>query len=166
MTEALEIERVWLLRGLPILPAGFTTWQIDQGYLTAIDGSPEGRVRRTTLADGSREYHFNLKTGTGLVRHEREEQIDADSFAVAWQRTEGRRVRKLRHRVTEGDLTFEIDQFLDLPLVLAEVELARPDSHVVLPPWLAPYVVREVTHENGYRNFNLAVHGTPAQRGG
>lgn len=166
MKDALEIERVWLLSGLPPLPAHHTTWQLEQGYLVAENGRAEGRVRATTLPSGVREFHFNTKSGTGLIRHEREETIDLLAFESAWKRTLGRRLRKLRHRVCEGELTFEVDEFLDLSLVLVEVELPRADTLVHLPEWLNGLVIREVTNESGYRNFNLAVHGAPAPRGG
>jgi len=32
----------------------------------------------------------------------------------------------------------------------------------VFPPWLAGHVVREVTDEDAYRNYSLAVWGRPA----
>jgi CYTH domain-containing protein len=65
-------------------------------------------------------------------------------------------VRKRRYRIPAGDLTWEIDQFLDRDLVLAEVELAAVDTPVVPPDWLQPYLVREVTGEAEYENRQLA----------
>ncbi|MSR69682.1 MAG: hypothetical protein EXS17_04975 [Phycisphaerales bacterium] len=166
MKDALEIERVWLLRGLPPMPSHRQTLQLDQGYLVADDGTAQGRVRRTVFASGVNEFHFNIKSGSGLIRHEREESMSAAAFEQAWMRTDGRRLRKLRHRVCDGDLTFEIDQFLDFALVLAEVELPAADHRVLLPTWLDGWVLREVTDDVRYRNFNLAVHGAPAPTGG
>ena len=56
----------------------------------------------------------------------------------------------------DGDHTWEVDQFLDRDLVLAEVELAGPEDAVPPPEWLAPYVVREVTGEPEFANAALA----------
>ena len=54
-----------------------------------------------------------------------------------WPLTLGRRLRKRRHAVPEGGLTWEIDQFLDRDLVLAEVELPSAETPVTVPKWLA-----------------------------
>jgi CYTH domain-containing protein len=53
-------------------------------------------------------------------------------------------------------MVWEVDQFLDRELVLAEVELASADALVTVPAWLAVQVVREVTGEAGYQNSVLA----------
>ena len=71
--------------------------------------------------------------------------------------TEGRRLRKRRYRVPEGNLVWEIDQFLDRDLVLAEVELGPgAPTEVEIPAWLRPHVEREVTGDEAYSNFKLA----------
>ncbi len=51
---------------------------------------------------------------------------------------------------------WEIDEFTDRELVLAEVELPAPDMVPEPPEWLGPYVVRDVTDEPEYLNANLA----------
>ena len=52
---------------------------------------------------------------------------------------------------------WEIDEFLDRPdMWLADVELDHVDQQVVIPDWLAPVLVREVTTEKGYSNRSLA----------
>ena len=56
----------------------------------------------------------------------------------------------------EGALTWEIDQFLDRDLVLAEVELLDRATAVELPTWLKSYVVREVTEDPAFVNLQLA----------
>lgn len=157
----LEIERVWLLRGLPKLPEGHAIWRLDQGYLVGGDGSPMGRIRRTVLPDASEQFHLNHKTGTGLVRQESETQITAVSFNQQWPATIGRRVCKKRHRIPAEDLVWEIDEFADFSLVLAEVELPTTDHHFEIPKWLAPWILQEVTLDPQYRNYNLALQGPP-----
>ena len=170
---AAEIERVYLLRALPTpLPHG-EVWRIDQGYLPlqsqVIDGNShgsgapipphqlEGRLRRITHSDGSVEHIHTIKSGVGLVRQETERSIDAETFAREWPRTVGRRLEKLRTRITVGDRLWEIDQFTHIPVVLAECELPSIDTSLDIPDWLAPFIVREVTEEPAFRNAELAL---------
>lgn len=154
-----EIERVFLLRGLPDpMPAG-QVWRIEQGYLPAAAGDVgvlEGRLRRIEHADGSIEHIHTVKSGLGLVREEVERTLDATTFEREWPRTAGRRLSKVRTRIAHGDRTWEIDRFLTLPVVLAECELPSLDAELPIPPWLAPWIEREVTHEPAFRNSELA----------
>lgn len=167
MTGGVEIERVFLLRAMPGLPPGAEAIEIEQGYLDppadvptraggANDGPREGRLRRLRFPDGRVEHQHAVKEGFGLIRRERERTISAAEFDRAWPCTAGRRLRKTRHRVREGDRVWEVDRFHELDLVLAEVELPHPDAAAPLPPWLTPFIVREVTDEPAYRNFSLA----------
>ena len=55
-----------------------------------------------------------------------------------------------------GDQIWEIDQFLGIDLVLAEAELPSMETELVLPAWLQARVIREVTEEPAFRNFELA----------
>ena len=59
-------------------------------------------------------------------------------------------------KVPHGDHVWEIDVFLDRELVLAEVELRSSDEVAPLPPWLAPFVEREVTDDPAYLNAVMA----------
>ncbi len=155
-TVPLEIERTYLLHSLPLLPPGHSAIQIEQGYLPAGSGDLEGRIRKAVYPDGRVSFRHTVKTGTGLVRTEQEREIAAAEFDRWWPSTSGRRIRKTRYRVAEGDLTWEIDQFHGLDLFLAEVELPSLDTKTSIPPWLAPCVIREVTDEPAYRNYEIA----------
>ena len=91
-----------------------------------------------------------------MSRLEVEEPVPAELFARLWPLTEGRRIRKRRHRVKDGSLTWEIDEFPDRNLVVAEVELPSPSTEVTTPDWLRPHVLREVTDDPAYSNYRLA----------
>jgi CYTH domain-containing protein len=93
----------------------------------------------------------------GLVRSEVERVISEEEFARHWPRTAGRRLTKTRYRLSVGALVWEIDTFDEPNLVLAEVELPSPDAAAPLPEWLAPRVLREVTDDPAYRNYEIAV---------
>ncbi|MBL8960862.1 MAG: CHAD domain-containing protein [Gemmatimonadetes bacterium] len=148
-----EIERKYLLVAVPEhWPEGETVF-IDQGYLPG-DRLVE-RVRRTRSRAGER-FHRTVKSGVGLSRLEIEEECTRELFEALWPLTDGRRVTKRRHRVRDGALTWEIDEFTDRDLVLAEVEVPSADYPVTVPEWLEPVVVREVTGDPAFANSTLA----------
>jgi CHAD domain-containing protein/CYTH domain-containing protein len=149
----LEIERKYLLRELPPAAHDGRSLEIQQGYL------PGTRLveRLREVRDGADVAWFRtVKSGTGVSRLELEEETTRDVFQSVWPLTAGRRVRKRRWRVPDGERTWEIDEFLDRDLVLAEVELPSPEARVEPPDWLAPYIVRDVTLEAEYTNVRLA----------
>ena len=150
---SVEIERKYLLRALPEAACAGEVLEIEQGWLPG--GQVRDRLRRVRGPEGER-FLRTIKLGSGLKRSEFEEPIAPELFARLWPLTEGRRVRKRRYRVREGDHVWEIDAFLDRDLVLAEVELSREDEEVPLPEWLVGYIEREVTGDPDYSNVNLA----------
>ena len=148
-----EIERKYLLRELPPKARQTAPVEIEQGYVPG--ERIQERVRRVRGRD-STQWYRTLKEGVGMVRSEIEEETGAAVFEALWPLTRGRRVRKRRYAVEDNGLVWEIDEFTDRNLILAEVELTRSDQAVEPPEWLAPYVVREVTEEAEYLNVNLA----------
>ena len=148
-----EIERKYLLSALPPLAAAHEVEEIEQGYL------PGERVverLRHVRMNGTERYLRTVKSGTGVSRLELEESIDPAMFARLWPLTDGRRLRKRRYRVPEGDRVWEVDEYLDRELVVAEIELAAEHEDVHPPAWLAPLMVREVTDDVSYSNRALA----------
>ena len=149
-----EIERKYLLRGLPADVARYPSVIIDQGYIpgTAV----RERVRRTQ--DGATlRYYRTVKVGNGIERFEFEEETTDTFFVAVWPLTEGHRVRKRRYMVPNGERTWEIDEFLDREsFALAEIELERADEPVVPPAAIAAVIVRDVTDEPGFSNYRLS----------
>jgi len=154
--RGLEIERTWLLSGPPEFPPGAQSEEIVQGYLPT--RAFEERVRRTSGPSGT-TYVRTWKSGDGRVRKEAQEPIDESLFASLWPLTQGRRIHKRRTKVQEGSYTYEVDEFLDRDLWIAEVELAHAGEAPDLPAWLAGRVVREVTDDPAYGNAALAARG-------
>jgi CHAD domain-containing protein/CYTH domain-containing protein len=148
-----EIERKYLLSGMPPSLAGQPYREIEQGYIPG--ERLQERVRRVRK-DDAEWYVRTVKVGSGIRRIELQDDTDRETFEVLWPLTLGRRVIKRRYRVPEGALTWEVDEFTDRDLVLAEIELPSEDVKPKLPEWIAPYVVREVTGESEYVNINLA----------
>lgn len=151
---AREIERKYLLRKMPALDGLHAEpRQIEQGYLPG-ERLAE-RVRRVKTPEGT-QWFRTVKLGAGVSRIEVEEETTERIFRALWRLTKGRRVRKRRYAVKDGDLVWEIDHFRDRRLVLAEVELPAEDTPVEVPDWLRAVLVREVTGDPAYVNLNLA----------
>ncbi len=148
-----EIERKYLLRSCPPEASSAPVVDIDQGYLPG-ERILE-RVRRISTRGGAR-YYRTVKLGTGIERFEFEEETTEQFFTTVWPLTRGHRVQKRRFTLDDRGVEWVVDQFVDRPLVLAEVELESADAVVRLPEWLAAVLVREVTNEPDYTNYRLA----------
>ena len=150
-----EIEHKYLLRQLPAAAANAPSVEIEQGYVPG--EKLIERIRCVRFADGKEKFYRTVKIGSGVERIELEEEADADLARAMWRLTEGRRLRKRRYSIRESDdLVWEVDEFLDRPLVLAEIELPTADTKFELPPWLQDVLDREVTDEPEYTNARLA----------
>ena len=150
----MEVERKYLLSALPAMPDPVDVLEIDQGYLPG-ERLVE-RLRRQRAHDGRVRYYRTVKAGSGVRRLELEEETDRETFEHLWLLTEGRRLRKRRYVVPQGERYWEIDEFLDRDLVLAEMEIPDARAEIDVPGWLAPVLVREVTTEKRYTNRSLA----------
>ena len=64
-------------------------------------------------------------------------------------------MKKKRHICTYDNLKWDIDEFKgkNTGLVVAEIELDNEKQQIKLPRW----VDKEVTNQNKYYNFNLAL---------
>ena len=156
--EGLEIERKYLLRFVPDEARDGRWLDIAQGYLPG--SRLQERIRRVSIHHGSgrKDVHFyrTVKLGEGISRTEVEEETTEAIFLAMWPLTRRRRLRKRRFEVDVDGRTWEIDEFRNRDLVLAEIELDSDDDEVTFPDWLAPAVQREVTGQPEFLNINLA----------
>lgn len=150
----MEIERKYLLRSCPPAARAVPPVRIEQGWIPG--QALKERLRRRMAPDGTITCWRTVKLGPAEARVEVEETCPPELFASLWELTKQARVRKDRYVVPHGAHTWEIDVFLDRELVLAEVELGDVNEAVTLPPWLAPYLERDVTGEPAYFNAVLA----------
>jgi CYTH domain-containing protein len=150
----MEIERKYLLRSCPPAARTVPPIRIEQGWIPG--QALRERLRRRTAPDGSVTCWRTVKLGPAEARVEVEEITPPEIFDAMWGLTRSARVRKDRYVVPHGAHTWEIDVFLDRDLALAEVELGDVHEAITLPPWLAPYLERDVTGEPAYFNAVLA----------
>jgi adenylate cyclase len=150
----MEIERKFLLHGLPPRAAVAPSLRIEQGWLPGT--LLRERLRQSVSMNGDVVRTRTIKLGRPGARIEVEEPVSAGLFDSLWPLTSDARIHKRRHLVVEGGLTWEIDVFLDRDLVLAEVELHDTQQEVPIPDWLAPFLVKEVTDDPAYLNAVMA----------
>jgi adenylate cyclase len=151
--QHIEIERKFLVKTIPDLSDAKKSY-IHQGYLTHSNDSIEIRLRRI-----DEQYFITVKSGTGMVRSERETSIDQRQFETLWPDTQGKRVEKNRWTGQLNSLhTYELDIFsgaLD-PLMLVEVEFPSLEEADNFEP--ADWFGREVTVDKRYKNKALAMN--------
>jgi adenylate cyclase len=125
---------------------------------SSADGT-EVRVRRGETGDV-----LTVKRGTGRTREETELALTSEQADELWPLTEGRRIRKRRHRVDDDGITIEVDVYGDEldGLCVAEIEFPSEEASngFDAPPWLG----RELTGEPQYGNERLAEDGRPEER--
>ena len=148
-----ERQRRFLLRRVPATAHAFAVQEIDQGWLPGT--RVVERIRALRREDLPVTYR-TTKWATGGGATSPDGDVQQALFEEIWPLTEGRRVAKRRHVVSDYGLQWEIDEFLDRDLVIADVALPEQESAVVLPEWLEPYIVREVTGDGAYSSPALA----------
>jgi adenylate cyclase len=156
--SSVEVERRWLVQEASPEALAAPAERIDQGYLTVGTDGAETRVRRR----GERCV-LTVKSGSGMVRQEREVELSVAQFDALWPATEDARVEKVRHVLQSEDghvIEFDVYDGTLAGLMIAEVEFDDPwgAEAFVAPYWFG----REVTAEPAYRNQNLALRGLPA----
>lgn len=146
---AVEIERKFLLKNQLWRTLTDDSRLIRQGYLS---DQPDRTVRVRVVGE---QAWLTIKGRTeGIARLEMEYPIPvADAMQLLDQLCLKPLIEKYRHRIVQGDLVWEIDEFLgdNAGLVVAEIELATADQHVDRPDWLGD----EVSDDPRYFNSAL-----------
>ena len=147
---AKEIERKYLVRGADWKQlASGTVYR--QGYIATV-GKQTVRVRII-----NQQGYLTIKgANQGTVRSEFEYPIPlADAQEMLDTLCDRPLIEKIRYKIPQGDLVWEVDEFLgdNTGLIIAEVELTDPKQEVNLPHWID----RQVTDPK-YFNSNLVKH--------
>ena len=151
--QHIEIERKFLVKTMPDL-SNAQKMYIHQGYLTQSTDSIEIRLRQR-----DEQYFITVKSGSGMVRAERETSIDQHQFEILWPDTQGKRIEKNRWvGLLSTSQTYELDIFLGEhePLILVEVEFSSLEKADSFEP--ADWFGREVTADKNYKNKALAMN--------
>lgn len=143
-----EIERKFLLAS-DAWRAGAVGTEYRQGYLSR-DPARTVRVR----VAGEQAFLTIKGRNEGISRAEFEYAIPlADALALL-PLCEGPLIEKVRYRIPQGDLCWEIDEFLgqNAGLTVAEIELPTADTPFERPAWLG----YEVSGDPRYYNSSLS----------
>lgn len=163
-----EVERRWLLREIPpLLQTGtlVNVCFISQGFVAA-PIYERLREARCCLQEGGESCTTartrTFKAGDHWAHFEYEESVSDALWAALWPLTEGRRIQKRRVTVPADEHIgeWEIDVFsgVHAGLVIAEFEFAhRNETLPIMPGWLRESIVREVTGERNFSNFDMAI---------
>jgi adenylate cyclase len=152
---SIEIERRFLVAD-PSIMDGLRGRAFVQGYFGMVDGLS---VRVRLIDDAEARLTFKGPP-RGIRRLEYEYPIAIEKARRALRALPSNRlIRKLRYRLPAAGQLWVVDRFQAAHdgLLLAEIELARPDQRVALPRWVG----REVTFDERYRNSRLAAAAAP-----
>jgi CHAD domain-containing protein len=139
-------KRRFLLARLPAIEAA--PLEVVQGWIPGL--SLQDCLER--VISGGEERLYLVKDG---AERELEQESNREVFERLWALTEGRQVLKRKYRIAEGDQMWEVDEFKDRDLVMAQTEQSALER-LELPDWLSPHVVREVTDDQQYLDERLA----------
>ncbi|MFM7470601.1 MAG: CYTH domain-containing protein [Nodosilinea sp. LVE1205-7] len=145
---ATEIERKFLLKD-DSWRSGATGLLMRQGYLPTRD-----RVTVRVRVVGDQAYLTLKGPAQGLMRPEFEYPIPLlDGVTLLETLCQRPLIEKYRYYLPQGEVVWEVDEFLgaNQGLVLAELELTTVDQVVELPAWVG----QEVTGDPRYLNANL-----------
>ncbi len=155
---AIEIERRFLVADETWRESSESHERFVQGYIL---NSEEKCVRIRIAGDSA---WITVKGGSdALNRLEFEYSIPLDDARTMIDTLcDDRVIDKIRHRISQGDLTWEVDVFSgpNSGLVIAEVELPTAETPFAHPPWLG----EEVSHDPRYLNARLLRNPWPSWR--
>ena len=148
---ALEIERKFKVANDSWRDSVTRSTSLRQGYVST---NPEATVR-VRLENGVGTLTIKSKT-KGISRNEFEYDIPSSEATQLLRLCEGPLIEKARHRVTIGQHTWEIDEFIgdNQGLIIAEIELSSKDESFDKPAWLG----KEVSDDARYYNSSLVAH--------
>lgn len=153
----LEIEKKFLITGIPGDVDSYRHYEIEQGYICT---SPTVRIRKR-----DNEYFLTVKSkpvngikpSETLINDEYEINISKEAYEHLLQKVDSTPLSKTRYLVPlDGGLTAEVDVFRGRlsGLQFAEVEFptAEAAEHFKKPSWF----VKDVSSDKRYRNSYLA----------
>jgi CYTH domain-containing protein len=147
----LEIERKFLVTSAAFKEVAQKATRITQGYLST---DPERTVRVRIKGEKGFLTIKGKSNDSGTTRVEVEEEIAVDKAQTLLSMCLPGVIDKTRYEYTEGNPTWEIDEFYgdNEGLTIAEIELNAEEEDFTTPEWIG----KEVTGDNKYYNSQLS----------
>lgn len=158
----IEIEKKFILKSLPI-PDPVDVFEIDQYYLKNSDGVWERARTYHSQKSGDKWLHTikkNISKGVNLEEQKEMTSDQWDSFVAKCldPTNSGRHIKKRRHIYPDGNLVWEVDEFLSgYSLVIAELELPTRRYKFQVPDFIKEVLLLEVTGLKQFSNRNLSL---------
>ena len=153
---ALEIERKFVLKRLPdkLFDKMFF---IEQFYY-----SVQERFERYRQIKEGKDIKFYKTIKTNIshgVFNEDETVIDTDEYQQHFNDIDKVTsfVEKVRYKYNIGDLVWEIDYYVNLHLIIAEIELPDINHKFDIPDFIKNELIYEVTGIKEFSNYNLGL---------
>lgn len=135
--------------------------RIEQVYLKPIKGDPAARIRKTVEGFKNKKTYFDInqkkQIGTA-VNKEKEKKISEQEYKkfLSHKDPNKKMVSKTRMIFNFKNQVFELDIFKDYlkGLLILEIELEDEKQKVEIPTFLK--VIKEVTDDEKFNNFNLS----------
>jgi len=145
----IEIERKFLINKIP--ENCKKSIHIKQYYMHIDDNF----VQRLRFFNNEKAIISLKQNCAGLSRYEFEYEIPLSDAKKIVSISNSNFTEKIRHIIYFDSIKWEIDEFLgdNKGLLIAEVELESEGQHITLPDWIDS----EVTNQNKYFNYNLAL---------
>ena len=145
----IETERKFLVKDSSFKQLAVKAYRIKQGYI-AHDGGNTVRVR---IRDAQGFLTIKGPSMNGISRFEWEREIPLQEAEELFLLCRGGSIDKTRYLVPcSSGRYFEVDEFYgdNEGLVMAEIELERPDEPFDRPAWLGEEVTGDKRYYNSY----------------
>lgn len=159
MTEALEIERRFLLTSYPQIPEAFTG-SLKESFITQFYTVNRKRYRKTELlATGELEFDITTKKrksdSASMESITEISQEEWESVKPTATRIISKSRKSFLIRQSQGYVKWEIDQFQD-GTVIVEAEIPSEDFDLHIPDFIKEVVMKEITGDSSLSNYSMA----------
>lgn len=149
----IEIERKYLLANIPqdIKKQSAERIVITQFF----EGDIKYRMS-TYMVEGKRVCERIVKKHIGGITNSEDiEEISYEVYEEVFNSIKKIPIIKHRFVIYSGDLKLEIDVFLNIKLIICEVEIAHTGYQVKLPDFILNEIIKEVSEDRFFSNKNL-----------
>jgi len=156
----LEIERKFLLKRMPNEKPDEVI-KMDQWYLN-VNGIYERVRQRQWKSTGKIDWIHTIKEDYDEISRIETEKLISDyeyhEFIKKCKQpdSDARYIQKRRNLYKNGNDTWEVDEFLETSLIVAEIEIPTKDYKVEIPSYISENLICEVSEMREFSNKNLS----------
>jgi len=156
MAKELEIERKFLLKKLPKDMFYDQALEITQYYLPNDKDGYTVRIRVQTRGDKKVFFLTKKKYINPTTNEEIETTISSSEFKEL-KESAITVINKVRYLHEIDGLTWEIDSFVGLTIIIAEIELPSEDFQLEIPQTISDVTIMEVSGIKPFYNKELSI---------